>query len=123
MYLSCSGHGVDAVAAFLLDDWHLCHSFSFLCYPIRNLLRRLLLLLCSPSSKPTFKFPRSSCAEVVPCPDDVRSMCVMRRVERGEQGEHFGRVTAAAEDDEEVGGRAALSGKGAAVVEGREDVD
>ena len=50
-------------------------------------------------------------------------MCVMRRVKRVEQGEHFGRVPAAAEDDEEVCGRAALSGKGSAVVEGREDVD
>ena len=32
-------------------------------------------------------------------------------------------MAAAAEDDEEVGGRAALSGKGSAVVEGGEDVD
>ena len=121
MYLSCSGHRVDAVAAFLLHDWHLCPSSSYLRFPIRHFLR--LRLLFSPSSKPTFKFPCSSCAEVVPCPDHVRSMGVMRRVERGEQGEHFSRVPAAAEDDEEVCGRAALSGKGSAMVKGREDVD
>ena len=110
MYLSSSGHGVNAVgAAFLLDDWRLFCSFSF--------------LLLFPSSKPTFKFPCSSCAEVIPCPNHVGSMGVMRRVEGGEQGEHFGRVAAAAEDDEEVCGGAALWGRVSAVVEGREDVD
>ena len=123
VYLSRSGHRVDAVAAFLLGDWHLCPSFCFLCFSIPNLLLLVCLLLVSPSSEPTFEFPCSSCAEVVACPDHVGSMCVMRRVERGEQGEHFGRVAAAAEDDEEVGGRPALTGRGAAVVEGREDVD
>ena len=122
MYLSRSGHRVDAVTAFHPRDWHLCPCFSFPCFPVRNFLL-LLFLLVSPSSEPTFEFPRSSGAEVVPRPDHVGSMCVMRRVERGEQGEHFGGVAAATEDDEEMGGRAALTGQGLAVVEGREDVD
>lgn len=47
----------------------------------------------------------------------------MGRIERGEEGEHFCRVPAAAEDDEKVGWCPAFAGRWTGAVDGREDVD
>lgn len=82
-----------------------------------------LMLLLLPRRKPPFKLVSPGRAEVVPAPGYVSPVRVVRWVERREQGEHFGRVAAAAEDDEEVRWRAAFAGRGTAPVEGGEDVD
>lgn len=127
MYLPSSGDGMDTVSS-VRDLRHPIPSFFFC--PIRNVdtvilpFSPLILLLPLPSSdKPPLKLPRSRSAEVVPAPDHVGPVRVMRRVERCEQGEHLGRVAAAAEDDEKVRWGAAFTRSGWAVVEGGEDVD
>lgn len=50
-------------------------------------------------------------------------MCVDGGIEAVQEGEHFGRVATAAEDDEEVGRCAALSGWGARAVGAGKNVD
>lgn len=82
-----------------------------------------LLLLLLPHSKPPLKVVSPGRAEVVAASDHVGPVRVVRRVERCQQREHFRRVAAAAEDDEEVRWRAAFAGKGTAPVDGGEDVD
>ena len=49
-------------------------------------------------------------AEVVPGADDVAAVRVGGGIEVAQEGEHFGRVPAAAEDDKETGGHAAVAG-------------
>lgn len=83
----------------------------------------LLLLLLPLGRKTSLEPPSFPSAEVVPASDHVGSVRVTGRVERGEEGEHFGRVPAAAEDDEEVRRRPACAWGWTAAVEGGEDVD
>ncbi len=51
-------------------------------------------------------------AELVAFPDDIAAVRVGAWVEVVQEAEHFGRVAAAAEDDEEAGGRLAVSAVG-----------
>lgn len=60
-------------------------------------------------------------AKVVAGGNDVAAMGVGVWVEVAEEGEHFGGVAAAAEDDEDSGWCAAFAGLGRAVVEAGED--
>lgn len=62
-------------------------------------------------------------AEAVAAAEDVGAVGVADRVEGREEGEHFGGVAAAAEDEEEVRWGAAFAGGRGAAVEGGEDVD
>ncbi len=69
------------------------------------------------------EFCGSAGAEVVSAADYIAPVRVRGGIEAGEEGEHFGCVAAAAEDDEEVCGCAAFSGVWACVVGGGEDVE
>ena len=91
------------------------------------LLPSLLLfhpfLLSLGSSNPPLKLLRSPRTELIPAPHHVGPVCVVGRVQRCEQGEHFCGVAAAAEDDEEVRGGAAGAGGWTGAVGGGEDVE
>lgn len=120
MYLSRSGHGVDAV--FLLEEgWRFVSSLPLPLPLLFSLLVVVVLLLFQ--RKRPLKLVGSTGAKVVAAAHHVGSVCVGGWVERGEEGEHFRRVTAAAEDDEEVCWGAAFAGWGTAAVEGGEDVE
>lgn len=95
-----------------------CHLFSFYFGKADNLLLRLLL-----SAKTSLKLLSFSSAEVVTTADHVGSVCVMGRIERGGEGEHFCCVPAATEDDEKVGWCPAFARRWTAAVDGGEDID
>lgn len=98
------------------------HRLPFLCCPFRRAGNLVLLpvLFSSKTSLEPLRFPG---AELVPASDYVGSVCVVGRVERGEEGEHLRCVPAAAEDEEEVRRCPAFAGRGTGAVEGGEDVD
>lgn len=104
VYLSRSGDGVDAVV-LRGEGWRFV---SFLPLPLLFFLLVVVLLLFQ--RKPPLKLVSSTSAKVVTAAHHVGSVCVVGWVERGEEGEHFRRVTAAAEDDEEVCWGAAFAG-------------
>lgn len=118
VYLSRSGDGVDAVV-LREEGWRFV---SLLPLPLLFFLLVVVVLLLF-QRKPPLKLVGSTSAEVVAAAHHVGSVCVVGRVERGEEGEHFRRVAAAAEDDEEVCWGAAFAGWGTAAVEGGEDVE
>ena len=84
------------------------------------LLLRLLLLV---GRETPLKFLSSPGAEVVTTTDHVGPVGIEGRVEGVEEGEHFRRVPAATEDDEEVGWGPAFTGRWMVAVEGGEDID
>lgn len=122
MYLSRPRHGVDAVVLREEARWRFV---SFVPLPLLFflLLVVIVVLLLLFQRKPLLKLVGSTSAKVVAAAHHVGSVCVVGWVERGEEGEHFRRVTAAAEDDEEVCWGAAFAGWGTAAVEGGEDVE
>ena len=120
VYLSRPGHGVDAVV-LLEEGWRFDSSLP-LPLPLLFFLPVVVILLLF-QRKPALKLVGSTGAKVVAAAYHVGSVCVVGWVERGEEGEHFRRVTAAAEDDEEVCWGAAFAGRGTAAVEGGEDVE
>ena len=81
------------------------------------------LLLPLFGSKTSLKLLGFCGAEIVTAPDDIGSVCVVGRVEGGEQGEHFRRVPAAAENDEKMGWCPAFACRWTGAVDGGEDVD
>lgn len=117
MYLPSSRDRMYAIPP-LQDPRHLFPSFA-----TPQAEAPFLQLLFLPHGKPPLKLMSFSSAEVVAAPNHVGSVRVVGRVERSKQGEHFRRVPAAAEDDEEVRWCAAFAGRGTAAVEGGEDVD
>lgn len=137
MYLPGSGDGVDAVMPppppppppAARDP---CPFFFFFCFfflpsplffPFPFAARRAGDSHTSLRCEASLKLLRSPGAEVVAASDDVGSVGVVGWIEGGEEGEHFGCVAAAAEDDEEVRWGAAFARGGRAAVEGGEDVD
>ncbi len=122
MYPPRSRDGVDAIIS--AQDRR--RRFPFLCCPFRRadyLFLLLPVLFSSSSSKTSLERLRSPGAELIPASDYVGSVCVVGRIERGEEREHLRRVPAAAEDDEEVRPCPAFAGRGTGAVEGGEDVD
>lgn len=121
MYPPSSRDGVDAIVP-PQDPRHL---FPFRTRQADSPSPLLLIPLLLPGRKTSLEPLSFPSAEVVPASDHVGSVCVTGRIERGEEGEHFGRVPAAAEDDEKVGRRpaCACAWGWTAAVEGGEDVD
>lgn len=115
MYLPSSRDRVDAI----VPPQHPRHLLPFRIGKADTLLL-LLLRLGAESALELLCFPG---AEIVTAPDDVGSVCVMGGIEGGDEGEHLGRVPAAAEDDEKVRRCAAFAGGWTAAVDGGEDGD
>lgn len=113
MYLPSPRDNVDAI---ILSQAH-SHLFPF---HIGKAVNTSLLLL---GTKSPLKLLGFSGAEFVTTPNHVGSVCVIGGIERGDEGEHFGCVPAATEDNEKVGWCTAFAWRWTAAVEGWEDVD